>query len=296
MKPLKALLLLAISFTITYTANCQQPVAPAVKDSTKNDKKNTVNISANYVSRLNYFGRTDSLKSSGLLPILGIESKIGLYATTSFIFTQNTVQPLKYAGTSIEGGYKFPESSHFSGNIFYTRFLYTNSTALVQSALTSQTGVNLTWKNKFVNFTTGGDLKMSDKTDVGVTGTFEHLFIIKFPKIPKTALALNPTAVVNAGTQKFAQTWVNKAGGLLGGLPGTGGTTFTTQNVNRFNILSYEFSLPVVFVSHQYYAAVTPAYVIPQNLLIVPGRPDLTEKGKNMFYITATLGMRLQFR
>ncbi len=280
---------------LAFAANAQGDVKPPVPDSIKSDKKTTVNVSANYVSRLNYFGRVDSLKSSGLFPILGIDSKIGLYANSSFIFTQNTVQSVKYAGTSIEGGYKFPDSKHFAGNVFYTQFLYTNTAEIVQAALKSQTGVNLTWKNKYINVTGGGDLKFSDNTDIGVTGTLDHLFIIKIPSMTKTAIAFNPTATVNAGTQRFIQTWSSKQGGILTTLTG-GGTTTTTANVNRFNVLSYEFSMPVVFVVHQYYFALTPAYVMPQNLITIANRPDLSEYGKNLFYVTATAGVRLQFR
>ncbi len=267
--------------------------ALAVQDSIKANKKNVFNTSVNYVSRLNYLGRVDSLKSSGLFPIIGIESKMGLYANGTFIFTQNSAQPLTYAGTSIEGGYKFPESKHFSGNIFYTQFLYQQTATIVESALKEQTGVNLTWKNKFVNVTGGGDIKFSGQTDIGVTGAFDHLFIFKLTSIKKAAVAINPTATINAGTQKFEQTYSKRVGGILG-LPGTSLTG--TENVSQFNVLSYEFTVPVVFVVNKFYAVLTPAYVLPQNLVTVKNRPDLSETGNNLFYVTATLGMRLEFR
>jgi hypothetical protein len=32
----------------------------------------------------------------------------------------------------------------------------------------------------------------------------------------------------------------------------------------------------------------TPSYIIPQNLLTVPNRPDLSERGENTFYTTLT--------
>lgn len=272
--------------------------APTI-DSTKNDstvstRKNVFNASVNYVSRLNYLGRVDSLKSSGVFPVISFDSKTGLYATGTFIFTQNSLQPLAYAGTSIEAGYKFPESKHFSGNIAYSQFLYTNTADIVQSAVKEQAAVNATWKNKYVNVTGGAELRFSDQTDIGVTGTLDHLFIFKLTGIKKSAIAIDPTAAINAGSQKFVQTYSKKTGGILGGLPGT--TQTTTQNVNQFNILDYEFSVPVVFVIDKFYAALTPAYVMPQNLIAVSNKPELSETGSNMFYITATVGMRLEFR
>jgi hypothetical protein len=32
---------------------------------------------------------------------------------------------------------------------------------------------------------------------------------------------------------------------------------------------------------------------MPQNLVKVPNRPDLSENGKNMFYVSAGVGVRL---
>lgn len=289
------LLFITVCGTLFVKAQTTTPAADTTRlDSIKAAKKNVFTASVNYVNRLNYFGRVDSLKSSGLFPIVGIDSKIGLYVTGTFIFTQNSVQPLTYAGTSIEAGYKFPESKHFSGNVFYSQFFYKNTADIVQSALKSQTGINATWKNKYVNLAGGGELRFSDNTDIGLTGALDHLFIFKLTGIKKSAIALDPTGTVNAGTQKFVQSYSNRTGGILGNLPGSNRTT--TENVDRFNILSYEFSMPVVLVVNKFFAAVTPAYVIPQNLVKVNNKPELSETGSNLFYVTATVGMRLEFR
>ncbi|HVX52322.1 MAG TPA: hypothetical protein VHB48_19345, partial [Chitinophagaceae bacterium] len=152
---------------------------------------------------------------------------------------------------------------------------------------------NATWKNKFLNVTGGAELRFSDKTDVGLTGALDHLFIFRLKGLKKSAIAFNPTATINAGSQKFVQTYSRKTGGVLD-LPGT--TQTTQEEVDKFSILSYEFSMPVVFVVDKFYAALTPSYVIPQNLITVTNRPDLSETGSKLFYFTATIGMRLQFR
>lgn len=297
MKPIDRLLLLSVMMclcTITFAQTKPTADTTAKADSIKTVKKNVFSGSINYVNRLNYYGRVDSLKSSGLFPIIGIDSKIGLYATGTFIFTANSAQPLTYAGTSLEAGYKFPESKHFAGNVFYNQFFYTNTADIVQSAVKAQTGINASYKNKYVNLTGGAELRFSDNTDIGVSGALDHLFIVKLQGIKKSALAFDPTATVNAGTQNFVQTFSKKTGGILGGLPGNNRTE--TENVNRFSILSYELSMPVVFVVNKFYAALTPAYVLPQNLINVKGNPAASETGSNLFYVTATLGMRLEFR
>ena len=66
-----------------------------------------------------------------------------------------------------------------------------------------------------------------------------------------------------------------------------------TESVSNFNILSYEFSMPIIFAKGKVQLLFTPAYVIPQNLITVPDRPDLSERGKEMFY--ATIGAKIIF-
>ena len=90
------------------------------ESSTKASPKDEFSASVNYQSALHYFGRTDSLKSSGLFPSVGFQSKTGLYAQGNFIFVQNASQANTYIGTTIEAGYRFPQTTHFSGNLFYS--------------------------------------------------------------------------------------------------------------------------------------------------------------------------------
>ncbi len=250
-------------------------------------QKNEFIAGINYQSALHYFGRTDSLKSSGFFPSIGFQLKGGLYAQSNFIFVQNNAQSAAYTGATVEGGYRFPQSAHFNGNIFYTQFLYKDNSALVQSALKSQTGINLSYTNKIININGGADLKFSNKTDIGATLGLDHLFIFN-KGMKNAAIAVDPSVYAYAGTQQFSNTYLEKKNFL--GIPVT---QQTTENVTKFNVLSYEASVPVVLVLGKFNASVTPAYVIPQNLATVPGRPDLSEHGQNMFYVTVGLGVRL---
>lgn len=250
-------------------------------------RKNELSAGVNYQSALHYFGRTDSLQSSGLFPTVGFQSSTGLYVQGNFIFVNNKSLPLTYTGTTVEAGYRFPESAHFSGNLFFTKFLYKDKSTLVQSALSSQTGINLNFLNKIANINTGLDLKFSNQTDLGATLGLDHLFLIK-TGVPGTAFAIDPSAYLYLGTQEFSTTYLAKRNIL--GIPVSPNTT---ESVKQFNILSYELSVPVVFVSGKFNASVTPAFTIPQNLVTVAGRPDLSERGKNLFYITLGIGVKL---
>jgi opacity protein-like surface antigen len=246
------------------------------------EKKSEFTASINYQSNLHYFGRTDSLKSSGLFPIIGYQLKNGLYVQGTAVFVQNPSTPFSYTGASAELGYKFPESKHFEGNVFVSKFFYKDQSVLVQSALNAQTGVNLTYKNKILNVNLGGDLKFSDRTDIGATAGVDHLFVKKIEGWKNSAVAIMPSATINAGTQNFTQTYIDKGNVLVVPV-----TRQRTENVETFNILSYEFSAPVVLVAGKVNAYVVPSYVMPQNLL------TNIEKGENLFYVTVGLGIRL---
>lgn len=50
----------------------------------------------------------------------------------------------------------------------------------------------------------------------------------------------------------------------------------------KFNILFYEFSKPMVLAINKFQLLFTPAYIVPQNILTVKGRPDLSQHGEKM--------------
>ncbi len=271
-------LLTAICFPFLLTAQ-ERKEAGAQKD--------VFSAMFSYQSALHYFGRTDSLTSSGLFPTIGFQSRSGLYTQGSIIFINNSKQANEYTGSTIEAGYRFPQSTHFSGNIFYSQFLYKDKSIVVQSALHAQTGLNLNYLNKLLNINTGVDLKFSDKTDLGLTVGLDHLFLIH-REGSNNAIGINPSIYAYAGTQKFSNTYLEKKNIL--GVPVT---QQTTENYTQLNMLSYEISVPIVYVFGKCNASFIPAYTIPQNIISVAGRPDLSENGKNIFYVSVSLGIQL---
>lgn len=165
----------------------------AQTDSTKN---NVFSLGINGVSRFQYFGRTDSLQSRGMIPYIGYQHKCGLYAQGSFIFIDNSTTSLSYTGSLGEIGYRFPTSDHFTGNLYFTKLFYKDNSTLVQSALKYQSGLNAAYTNKIINLNFGADLKFSNKTDVGISPGIDHMFIIKIKNKNPIALAIDPAASI----------------------------------------------------------------------------------------------------
>ncbi len=266
---------------ISYLSNSQSQTADE-------KKKTEFKISANYNTGLNYYGRVDSLHSSGFFPLAELWLNESFYINAAPVFVNNSAASFQYAGTIASVGYQFKSKNKWLGNIYLVKPFYQESSELVQSALKAQTGMTMTWLNKIVNVTGGADAKFSDKTDYGLTAGLDHIF--RYQINNKTVVVIDPSAYINAGTQQFTKSYLKRTSSFLF-FPGS--EQMATESAQKFNILSYEFSVPVIFATGKLQLLFTPAYVLPQNLLMVEGRPDLSERGENMLY--ATLGAKMRF-
>lgn len=240
-----------------------------------------------YNSKLNYYGRTDSLQSSGFFPVAEFWVNKNIYITAAPVFISNTAASLEYAGSVATAGFRFEKEKKSISNIYLVKPLYKDNSQLVQSVLKAQAIATHSFQNKILNITIGGDIKLSDQLDYGATAGLDH--ILRFELPGQTVLVLNPSAYINAGTQQFTKTSYKQSGFLF--FPGA--QQEITEEVNKFNILSYEFSMPVVFAKGKMLLIANPAYVLPQNLITISNRPDLSERGENMFYIT--VGAKMNF-
>src|SRR6478672_1370008 len=244
-------------------------------------------LSLNYNSNLNYFGRTDSLKSTGFFPLAEVWLGEKFYVNAAPVFVNNSMQKMEYAGTITTVGYQ-KTSEKWMTNLFVLKPFYTAGSQLVQSALKSQAGFSVSALNKIMNLTLVGDVKFSDKTDFGATAGVDH--IIRKENNNGGVIVIDPSFYAYAGTQNFTNTYNKKKGGLPL-LPGS--NTQVTEQVQQFNILAYEASIPFIYAKNKWMFLATPSYILPQNLIKVAGRPDLSERGENMFYIT--LGLKRTF-
>ena len=250
--------------------------------------KTEFKISANYNTGLNYYGRIDSLHSSGFFPLAELWFNEKFYINAAPVFVNNAAVSFQYAGTIASAGYQFRSGDKVLGNMYVTKPFYQESAELVQSALKAQAGMSITLLNKILNITAGGDIKFSDKTDFGLSAGLDHIFRKQIND--KTVLVIDPSVYVNAGTQQFTKSYLKKTSGFIF-FPGN--EQVVTESAQKFNILSYEVSAPVIFATGKFQLLFTPAYVMPQNLIIVDGRPDLSEQGENLFY--ATFGAKMSF-
>ncbi len=256
------------------------------------DSSNTTpefKISLNYNSYLHYYGRSDSLKSSGVFPMAELWFSRKFYINAAPIFINNKIQRIDYAGTVATAGYQ-SQTEKWLTHLYVTKPFYKSDADLVQSALKAQTGLSVSHLNKITNLTVGGDVKFSDAIDFGVMGGLDH--IVRIENKDNSIFVFDPSIYAYAGTQRFSRTYIKKSTGPFP-LPLGGEQEEGTESVNKFRILAYELSMPVIYAKGKLQLIAIPTYIIPQNLLTVENRPDLSERGENSFSGTITIKFTL---
>ena len=278
---MKRILLLFVSvlFGVNNFAQIKDSTAPVIVS-----KKtiSTIFTGAVYAPRLHYFGRTDNQKSSALVPTLLVQfDSARLYASGTGVLLSNNSQKLDYAGTVTEVGLRFGKPKGISGNIYGNKFFY-NTTQLPQSALKEQAGINVNYLSKIINITTGGSAAFSEsRTDFFTTaGINKNLKKVK----GKSVFVITPTAVINAGSQNFTSAYYKQ--NTIAGVPVN--NTVVMENSRRFNVLSYEFSSPVIWAYKQLFLIATPTVVLPQSVINMPNFPQYSETAQNLFFVNFT--------
>jgi hypothetical protein len=258
--------------------------ATAQDSTTTTTGKTELTVSLTYNSGMNYYGRVDSLKSTGFYPYLGINFKNGLFVNSTFVFTHNSVVT-DYAATLLTGGYNFKnKQDSWAGTLSASYYLYNEQSELVQSAVKAEGNFSISNLNKIINTTVGINTKYSNQFDFGAQVSLDHIVRIEHPFGNNHVIVIDPGAAVYAGTQNFTKTYYEERNFLIFPLP----DQEVTENSRQFNILSYELSVPVIYGIGKFNLVFNPAYVLPQNVIIVPGRPDLSERAENLFYFTLT--------
>ena len=272
--------------TVIFLSIFLESSVQAQSDSSLTEPTNQYIFGTSYASKLHFFGRTDSLRSSAFVPSVTAKFSNGLYVSGSFIFINNTDASLKYTAAITEAGYRFGKNEGLAGYIYADKFFYSANSSLVQSVQTGQAGFALSHLNNILDINTGGSAVFSDKTDFFVNAGIDHLFRLE---TDKSIFLIVPTATINAGTQNFTSTYLKKRNVLFFPLADESVTT----NEQKFQVLSYEISMPITYVQNKFAITFTPGYVIPQNVIKVANRPDLANNASNLFYANVGISYTL---
>lgn len=220
--------------------------------------KSTLTLGAVYSNNANYYGQ----KALERVPYAALAATYRL--RSGFYFSGLAYRLLNDTGSAVSAGnagigYGFAISKRFSADINYSHTFYPAHSPFLQAGNPENASVSLTY-NRWLSTKINADYAFGKTQDVFLTaGTGKEITLGSFS--PKDVISITPSADVTAGTQHFYQTYVTEkklrdslAGILLSpllGSPSPGAGTRTSSST-QFNILSYNFKLPLSYSRAHY--------------------------------------------
>ena len=261
-------------------------------------KKSYFKIQASYLSNSVYGGRKDASALPYFTPSIEYNHKSGFYAGASLGLLPNSSFNRDFY--SLDAGFSFDTSHRFGASFFANKLFYSDSSKNVQSSVDLSLGTSLTYNAAIVNFSAVITAMFGSKTDVALCLSADHSFNFE-SDTSKYSFSVTPTISTYFGTTgNYQNTKFEKR--FLGYPPGT---VFASISPNKFQMLSYEFSLPIYYDKEFWGIFFTPYYSIAVNPVITSYKITLpnggvsnpkyttTEKISNTFFVE--LGLYYRF-
>lgn len=291
---LKSYWVLAILIALQSPLFSQQRMSKDSADRNTFPRGSFARVSLSYSSDFVYAGRKDSVALPYSTASLGYFHKSGLFAQ-GFLSYLTSSDEQRVDMTGLTAGYMYMPGQFYAG-ISGTAWFYNDSSYSVQS----ETGGNLYayagYDFDILELTVDATTLFSDNTDFLTGIELSRMFFIA-----KDKFRLTPTIYTLFGTQNYynqyytyRRTGSTHRGRGPGGGMGGGDAIVETQELSKFNLLAYEFSMPASYTAGKFRFYFTPTYVIPKNPLVIEtDQGTETETLDNSFYWT--LGASFSF-
>lgn len=254
-------------------------------DSTET-KKTTVTLAALYSNNVSYYGQTTAEKLPYVLANATVRLPVGLY------FSAGTYKLLNVGSgvseTDLGVGYDHDFNERFTAGIGYSRSFYPKSSPLLQASNENNLNVTADYHWPWFKSSLSVDYAFGQESDVFAGLTNSKLIELGTLFNKEDLLSIEPSIEIVAGTQHFLKTYTeqknkkNKGNGN-----GNGNTTITTTlPATNFELLSYNFKIPLSYSRASYMAEVSYQFSIL-------GANAITEAKRQQSFIS--LGFYYQF-
>lgn len=241
-----------------------------------------------------YTGRKDSLAAPYITPSIGYYDRSGFFIKgfLSYLTASSQQRVDVYGATA---GYVWIKKDLYIGGSG-TAWLFNDSSYAVQSSAGGNINAYVGYDFGIVDLSLDATTLFSQSTDFLL-----GLELSRFFYAANDRLKISPTAYATWGTQYYYSEYYSTrrtgtGAGHGAGQGGGGGTTQTTVTVgetSKFQLLAYEFSLPVSYTVKAFRFSFTPSYVIPQNpSTITIDQTTYPEVLENTFYWSAGLSYK----
>jgi len=270
---------------------CFSQTTDPVKDTVPS--ASSLTLSLNYSTNTVFVGRKDAAYKSFLNPGLTYMNKTGLFVSLSGDYYPE-LKTSKFVDYSYEAGYQFTLVNELTGSVYVSRMQSNSNSTKVNAGVGTSFGIYLSWDNDIINLGTGFDYSTGKFNDLTLTPTLSKSFAFMFGTYYQFDLSIDPTLTFSFGSQNFYRyylidrkyvnpTVISRINGYI-------------KEMKKFQLLDYEFSVPVSLSYSDFTFTATPYYIIPVN------QPDFTnilpllpgyKVSDNTFYFQ--LGLSYQF-
>jgi len=236
-----------------------------------------------------FMGRRDSISAPYIVPSIGYYDQSGFFADASLSYlTKSNENRVDLFLATV--GYRF-NSNKFSGTLSGTKYFFNDKSYSIQSEVEGDISAILSYDLGFLetSLITSAYFSKNSNTDFFIGAQIaKSLFAID------KSLEIKPTFNIYAGSQYFYQEYYryNRIGNRKGNMAGQNQQSTTTvlgiEEVNKFNILNVELSMPIRYYYKSFIFSFVPQWAFPQsNATITLENTTIKEDLKNIFYWSA---------
>jgi len=253
---MKTFLLLLITALCWRAGLAQTDTTAAAADSAK--PVSTLTIGTVYANNASYYGEKAAEKTPYLAVAATYRHKSGFYLSGLSYKLLNDKSSTVSAG-SLGAGISGKLGKRFSADLSYNHTFYPALSPLLQAGNPDNASLGLVYEN-WVNVGLTGDYAFGKTSDAFATASLSKAINL-FSVTKKDIVTITPSADIVAGTQHFYETYVSQQklrdsvlGIILTPITGgsSSGSTTKTVSTTTFNILSYNFKLPLAYNRSHY--------------------------------------------
>ncbi|QEC75402.1 hypothetical protein [Mucilaginibacter ginsenosidivorax] len=235
----------------------------------KDDKAGSFKFGINYLSNNVIMGRADTIKTPMLIPDIKYTFSNGIYFSGSVTYIPNRITGKLDEG-NLTGGYDFDITDNLSAETSFSKLFYNKNSTQIGSSINSTINASLDYDiSGIVTPTIGADYNFVSKgfkNDVFVNAGLSHDFITTGIINDDDFLVISPLAEVNGGTQNFYDAYLTQKKYKLAANTSKA-LAKQKARLSKFNLLDYEFSVPMAYKVGVLILHTTPSYAISQNKL-----------------------------
>lgn len=251
-------------------------------------KKATVTLAALYSSNVSYYGQASDEKLPYVLINATVRFPTGLYLSAGSYKLLNYGSGI--SETDIGAGFDYDFNDNLTAGISYTRSFFPENSPLLQAANENNVNASLKYEWPWLSSSLSTDYAFGIENDVFISLNNSKEIFIGSLFNEQNSLSLEPAIELVAGTRHFYETYIieksnrdkAKGKGKSPVSPGnSNSTTTTTVASNSFNILSYNFKLPLSLSRANYMAELS------YQLSIIGAKSEAELKRQQSFFSLA---------